>query len=257
MTPTSTLYDAIAPIYDEWQTWNGMTPFARVAAAKLAPLLDRETDAAARAGRERPALLDIGCGTGTLLLELRRTHPAWRLAGVDASVGMLAVARAKQPAAADVTWAQANLTGPLPFPAVFDVCTSLYDALNHLADPEALARAFGAAAAVLRPGGLLAFDVTSRHGFEEWWESTNRFTGAGWSMLVDARFDRAREIATGEITFERAGITRRFMIQERYFGREAVTAALAAAGFDVEAEEPWSPFPVGGLGKDWWLARLR
>ena len=41
MTPTTSLYDAIAPIYDEWQTWSAMTPFARVAAAKLAPLLRR------------------------------------------------------------------------------------------------------------------------------------------------------------------------------------------------------------------------
>jgi hypothetical protein len=79
----------------------------------------------------------------------------------------------------------------------------------------------------------------------------------GWSMLVDARYDRSRALATGQVTFERGGITRRFVIQERYFGPEAVTAALAAAGFDVETQEAWSPFPVGGLGKDWWLARLR
>jgi len=34
--PTSDLYDAIAPIYDEWQSWRGITPFARVAESKLA-----------------------------------------------------------------------------------------------------------------------------------------------------------------------------------------------------------------------------
>jgi SAM-dependent methyltransferase len=255
VTPTRTLYDAIAPIYDEWQAWNGMTPFARVAAAKVAPLLAREARVPAHAGRDHPALLDVGCGTGTLLLAVREAHPAWRLAGVDASAGMLAVARAKPEAASGVTWARANITGPLPFAATFDVCTAFYDTLNHLADAEALARAFTAAAAVLRPGGLLVFDVTSRHGFEDWWEATNRFTGAGWSMLVDAGFDPASEIATADVTLERDGTTRRFQIHERYFGHQAISTALGAAGFTVEREENWSPFPIGGLGKVWWVAR--
>ena len=252
---STSLYDAIAPIYDEWQSWNGMTPFARVAAAKLAPLLEREAAAAAR-GKDRPALLDIGCGTGTLLADVRRAQPAWRLAGVDTSAGMLAVARAKLLAIADgVLWARASLEA-LPFAAAFDVCTIFYDTLNHLLDADALARTFAAVAATLRPGGLLVFDVTSRHGFEEWWDSTNRFGGSGWSMLVEARFDRANAIATGQVTFDRDGATRRFVIRERYFARDEIAAALGAAGFRVEAQEAWSPFPIGGLGKAWWVARL-
>jgi SAM-dependent methyltransferase len=254
-SPTSDLYDAIAPIYDEWQSWRGMTPFARVAAERLHAILDREADAA-RAGGDRPALLDVGCGTGTLLTEVRRARPAWRLAGVDASAGMLAVARAKLAGAPGVTLAQAKLGAPLPFPATFGVCTAFYDTLNHLMDAEALARAFAAAAAVLRPGGVLVFDVTSRRGFEDWWNTTNQFAGKGWRMLVDASFDPASELATGDVTFERGGITRRFTIRERYFSRDEIGAALAAAGFRIEQEEAWSPFPVGGLGKAWWSARL-
>ena len=193
-------------------------PFARVAAARLEPLLDREADAARRAGRDAPALIDLGCGTGTLLAEVRRTRPAWRLAGVDASAGMLAVARAKLAAAkldvklagtSDVTFARTHLGAPLPFSAAFDVCTAFYDTLNHLLDTEALARTFAVAATVLRPGGLLVFDVTSRHGFEDWWEASNTFTGAGWRMSIDAGFDRATEIATADVTVERGGRTGR------------------------------------------------
>ena len=251
---TTDLYDAIAPIYDQWQTWNGMTPFAHVAAVKLAPLLAREAATAAAAGRDRPALLDVGCGTGTFLAEVAAMVPSWRLAGVDGSAGMLAVARAKPPLDG-VTWARAQLTA-LPFAGAFDICTVFYDTLNHLPDEQALARTFGALATVLRPGGLLVFDVTSRHGFEEWWESTNRFSGPGWSLLVDARYDRANALATGQVTLERAGITRRFVIHQRYFGREEVAAGLDAAGFQLETHEAWSPFPIGGLGKAWWVARL-
>jgi SAM-dependent methyltransferase len=249
---TSDLYDAIAPVYDEWQAWNGMTPFGSAAAKKLGPLLDRE--AAARAGGDRPALLDIGCGTGTLLLDVRGGHPDWWLAGVDASAGMLAAARAKLEGASDVAWARATLED-LPLARAFDVCTSFYDTLNHLPDAAALARAFAAAAAVLRPSGLLVFDVTSRRGFEQWWDSSNAFTGDDWAMYIDARYDRRSEVATGNVTFERGGRTRRFRIRERYFSGDAITAALATAGFAVEHEEAWQPFPVGGLGKAWWVAR--
>jgi SAM-dependent methyltransferase len=255
-SPTSDLYDAIAPIYDEWQAWRGMVPFARVAAARMELLLDREADAAAHAGRDDPALIDLGCGTGTLLAEVRRARPTWRLAGVDASAGMLAVARAKLAGTGDVTFARAQLGAPLPFPAAFDVSTAFYDTLNHLLDTEALARTFAAAATVLRPRGLLVFDVTSRHGFEDWWEASNTFTGPGWRLSIDAGFDRSSEIATADVTVERGGRTGHFQIRERYFGRDDIADALLAAGFAIEEEEDWSPFPIGGLGKVWWVARL-
>jgi SAM-dependent methyltransferase len=258
VAPSSTtdLYDAIAPIYDEWQSWNGMTPFARVAAAKLAPVLDREAAAAAGTGGHRPAFLDIGCGTGALLADVRGARPIWRLAGVDASAGMLAVARGKLAGAPDVTLARANLDA-LPFPTAFDVCSSFYDTLNHLPDAQALTGAFAAAAAVLRPGGLLAFDVTSRRGFEEWWQTSDTFDGAGWRLVVDADFDLTTEIATAKMTIERDGRIAHHEVRERYFARDAIAAALVAAGFIVEKSEAWSPFPVGSLGKAWWEARLR
>jgi len=62
---------------------------------------------------------------------------------------------------------------------------------------------------------------------------------------------------TGDVTFERQGVSQRFVIRERYFARDEIGAALAGAGFAIEQEEAWSPFPVGGLGKAWWSARLR
>jgi SAM-dependent methyltransferase len=253
---TTDLYDAIAPIYDEWHAWNGMTPFARVAAAKLAQILDGEAAAVAQTGRGRPALLDAGCGTGTLLLDVARAHPSWRLAGADASAGMLAVARAKAMGVADVVWARAELEA-LPFGTAFDVCSVFYDTVNHLLDAPALLRAFAAAAAVLRPGGLLVFDVTNRLGFEQWWDARNLFSGTDWRVWMDARFDSARGVGVADVTLKRGRVKGRFQIRERHFDRNEINAALLATGFTPEQEHAWSPFPVGGPGKTWWAARLR
>src|SRR4029453_16183144 len=132
-----------------------------------------------------------------------------------------------------------------------------YDTLNHLPDAQALARTFAAAAAVLRPGGVLVFDVTNQHGFEEWWNTETRFRGTGWTMLLDTRFDSERRLAIGDVKLKREGATRRFQIRQRYFDRDEINSALLATGFTPEQEQAWIPFPVGGMGKTWWSARLR
>lgn len=256
-TATSSLYDAIAPIYDEWQAWNGMTPFAMVAAVKLAATLRRE---ARRAARAHPAAafahLDLGCGTGTTLLELRRRHPDWRLAGVDGSSGMLAAARAK-PTADTIAWAQARMGDPLPCAPRFDSCSILYDTLNHLTEPDDWTRALRAVSEALQPGGLLIFDVTNRLGFERWWNSRNEFGGDDWEMTVASRFDRAGTLGTADVALARPGASAAFRLTERLYEPDEIRALVERAGFAIERRRPWAPFPQGGPGKTWWVGRKR
>jgi SAM-dependent methyltransferase len=252
--PTSSLYDAVAPIYDEWQQWDGMAPFAMVAAVKLAAVLRRE---ARRATRRRPepfAHLDLGCGTGTTLIELRRRHPDWRLAGIDGSAGMLAAARAK-PAAATITWARGRLGDPLPYAAAFDSCSLLYDTLNHLLEPEAISRALATVADVLRPGGLLVFDVTNRDGFGLWWNGRNQFGGDGWELSVAARFDPGGVIGTADVSLARGGAAASFRLTERLYEPDEIRALVERAGFTVVRHQAWAPFARREPGKTWWIAR--
>ena len=253
-TGTSSLYDAIAPIYDEWQAWDGMTPFAMVAAVKLGAALRRE---ARRNARGEPfAHLDLGCGTGTTLVELRRRHPDWRLAGVDGSRGMLAAARAK-PTADTIAWAQARLGDPLPCAARFDSCSILYDTLNHLTEPDGWARALRSVAEALRPGGLLIFDVTNRIGFERWWSARNLFGGDDWELTIAASFDPARNLGTADVTLARSGTARTFRLTERLYEANEIRALVERAGFTIEHRRPWAPFPRSEPGKTWWVARRR
>ena len=254
---TSSLYDAIAPIYDEWQAWNGMTPFAMVAAVKLAATLQREARQTARGKAAAPfAHLDLGCGTGTTLLELRRRHPDWRLAGVDGSRGMLAAARAK-PTADTIAWAQARMGDPLPGAPRFDSCSILYDTLNHLTEPDAWTRALRAVSEALRPGGLLIFDVTNRLGFERWWNSRNQFGGDDWEMTVASSFDPAGTWGTADVALARPGGTAAFRLTERLYEPDEIRALVERAGFAMERRRPWAPFPQGGPGKTWWVCRKR
>jgi ubiquinone/menaquinone biosynthesis C-methylase UbiE len=97
-------------------------------------------------------VLDIGCGTGSLLAALRRELPGARLTGADADPGVLEQAAAKL-AGDDVALVEAR-AGELPFPdASFDrIASSLV--LHHL--PRDVKRAALAdARRLLRPGGRL------------------------------------------------------------------------------------------------------
>ena len=113
---------------------------------------DTTRETLARVGPGVPsALLDIACGTGTLLEEIAKRLPeaGGRIAGVDLSTGMLGKARRKLPRQAIVVAADATR---LPFrAAAFEVAVSV-SALHHWRDPGMVLRE---ARRVLRPGGRL------------------------------------------------------------------------------------------------------
>jgi SAM-dependent methyltransferase len=257
MTPTGTspFYDALAPIYDEWQAASGALEFSVIAARKLCGVLEQEERRLRGDDRHAPAFLDLGCGTGSLLLDVRDARPRWRLAGADGSAGMLRVARAK-PGAGRVVWARATIDQPLPFAPAFDACGAFHDTINHLPDEPALARAFAAAAALLRPGGLLVFDVTNLVGFRLWWNDLQRYAGRRWTITVTTTFDDASRTGAAEVAIARQdGGVGGFHVRERYFDDGQIAGALVAAGLSVEQHAPWAPFGEAAAGKTWWLAR--
>ncbi len=99
-------------------------------------------------------VLDVGAGTGSLGIMLKRYQPAAKVVGVDGDPQILAIAKRKGSAAAvDVTWVEA-MAQRLPFERnMFDrVITSLL--LHHL-DDAAKAAALAEMRRVLRPGGAL------------------------------------------------------------------------------------------------------
>ena len=184
-------------------------------------------------------------------LDVRRGTPAWRLAGVDGSAGMLAAARAQTGGRDGVTWARAQLTRRCRSPPAFDVCTVFYDTLNHLPDAQALARTFAAArdrAAPGWPAGLRRHQPSRVRGVVG--EPANRFSGAGWSLLVDARYDAGSALATRTSDAgagrHHAAVRHPPALLRPRGGRGAGWPAPASGSRPTKLGRP---FPIGGLGK--------
>ena len=97
-------------------------------------------------------VLDLGCGTGTLTVLLKRTQPEARVVGLDGDPQVLEIARRKAAeAGVEVAWDQ-GMAYALPYPdGSFDtVVTSLM--LHHLTHGSKI-RALREVHRVLRPGG--------------------------------------------------------------------------------------------------------
>lgn len=152
--------------------WNGPAGERWAALQESIDLhLGEITDALIRFAAPRPGerVLDVGCGCGTttFLLALR-VEPEGTVSGIDISVPMLNVARARAMAQnADIMFAEADASD-YPFQPVFDLVFSRFG-IMFFADPVA---AFAHLRTALAPGGRLAFVCWRRFDENLWaWDA--------------------------------------------------------------------------------------
>lgn len=114
------------------------------------------------------ALIDVACGTGRFLRDVRRMWPALRLTGVDLSESYLAEARrhmsGRRPADLRVANAEAL---PLADESQ-DIATCIF--LFHELPPEARQAVTREMARVLKPGGLMVFVDSLQMGDRPGWD---------------------------------------------------------------------------------------
>ena len=99
-------------------------------------------------------ILEIGCGTGTILGALSQSYDA---TGVDRSRSMLALARKRLP---HVRFHRQDMTR-FQLGTRFDVCVSAFDSINHLLRFSDWQRVFRRVTAHLQTDGLFVFDVNT------------------------------------------------------------------------------------------------
>jgi SAM-dependent methyltransferase len=193
-------------------------------------------------------LLDLGCGTGRLLLAFARK--GYAVVGVDLSAEMLAVAREKA-AAAGVTVGllRANLAelGILADGA-FDAAACLFSTLGMVIGAEQRRRVLAHVFRVLRPGGRFLLHVHNR--WFNFWDPQGRrwlLGNAAAALLGRAALgDRVMPVHQGV-----AGLTLHL-----YSRREAVRS-LRRSGFRILEVCPVGLGAGGRLPWPAWFGWLR
>ena len=122
------------------------------------------------AGRDqrKMSLLDVACGTGRLLREMRLAWPALRLTGLDLSPAYLNEARRHMGKLRRADFLEGNAEAiPLP-DASQDIVTCAF--LFHELPPQVRRRVTAEIARVLKPGGLLVFIDSLQMGDRPGWD---------------------------------------------------------------------------------------
>ena len=164
------------------------------------------------AGVAPKTLCDCACGTGSM--SVRFAERGLRVTGVDLSGDMLRQAQAKARrfgvTAMFVCQDMCALALPRPVDALVCAC----DGVNYLTDDDRLSAFFARARESLKPGGALAFDISSAYKLKS--VLGNNFFGEDRddvTYLWSNRFDEAERRVTMDLAFfcrEEDGRYRRF-----------------------------------------------
>ena len=104
--------------------------------------------------------LDLCCGTGDTIVELKRLLPSASIIGADFSFAMLSRAKAKEVSETEYTLAAAE---QLPFACeTFDVVTMTFATRNVKTSKQVLIKAFAEIKRVLKPDGCFVTVETSQ-----------------------------------------------------------------------------------------------
>ena len=190
-------------------------------------------------------IADAACGTGALTLLLAKAGHA--LIGLDASEEMLAVAGEKaRLARLTIPFVRQSMEN-LSLHRRIDAIVSACDGVNYLASRGAADAFFRAARENLKPGGLLLFDISSRHKLSKVL-ANNTFAQDEESAayIWKNEYDEASKLIRMDVTFfERMGDGRYERFTETHVQRahsqSELVNALARAGFcDIRVYEAFT-----------------
>ena len=246
--------------FRRWQLPRGVTPgvwdyahdeaLARAYDAKLAdsPLSRIDVQFAEKHFTKPGRLVDLGCGTGRLLIPFA-ARDFWTL-GVDLSADMLRVAgqRASEAGVA-VHRLQANLADLACLDdASFDYAACLFSTLGMISGSEARRCVVAHVARLLKPGGKFVLHVHNRW-FNLWQRGTRGWVIKDWLrswLLWRQAGDHTAPAHEG-----RAALTLHL------FTRGEVKRLLTRAGFRIIEILPLSTAADGRLRCPAWFGRLR
>ena len=148
-----------------------------------------------RYGNSPKTILDLGCGTGEVLIRLTSKY---EMTGVDISKEMVDIAKAKTDAASFYVQDMRELN----LEQKYDVVISLFDTVNHLISLKGLKKTFQSVWNNLNDEGIYIFDVVTRNLMDEMFPGGNFIDDRGEIMIIwEHEYDEEEEIDYVDTTF--------------------------------------------------------
>lgn len=184
-----------------------------------------------------PSVLDVGCGTGTLLRRARETGHTGRLVGVDPDEPSLKRARER----ADVDWLSGT-AAEMTFTGEFDLATMTGNAFQCLVTDDDVRDSLAAIRRALADGGRFAFETRNpvARAWENWHpgNAANVVDHAGRAVRVWHHVEAVVDsvVTITETTGDQDGdVWRVDRADLRFLDVDTLDKFLADAGFVVES----------------------
>ncbi len=172
------IYDILAPIYDEINKDISYSEWADF----IESVMDRNGGFL-----EKNLILDLGCGTGKMTLELARR--GYDMTGVDYSPEMLDRAResAEREGLSNILWLNQDMRDFELYGTVGTVVSCL-DCMNHLTSRPDFMKCLSLVHNYLVPDGLFIFDINGKKKFTDVYADNSYVTENEGSMCVWQNF---------------------------------------------------------------------
>lgn len=220
------IYDLLAPFYDsinsdlDYKKWADFIEKIFVKEMKCKPEL----------------VLDLGCGTGRMTLEL--SSRGYDMTGVDCSPEMLDIARnAAEEQGDDVLWLCQDMR-EFELYGTVDAAVCCLDCINHLISADDLKKCFSLVHNYLIPDGVFVFDVNGKFKFENIYaDQTYAMEEEGAVCIWQNYYDEDSRLCDFYITLfkeEPDGRYERYDDEqtERMYTLEEIKSALSETGME-------------------------
>jgi 2-polyprenyl-3-methyl-5-hydroxy-6-metoxy-1,4-benzoquinol methylase len=176
-------------------------------------------------------LLDIGCGTGTFLLEMVKN--GWTGMGIDLSSEMVELARLKaeeQKLSCDFLVRDMR---EIQLQSCFDLVTCNFDAINYILLRKDVTKVFNNAYALLNKDGHFIFDIITPYQGEKFSVKFNAKFDT-FEMIMSPSYNERTKIKALELTLNFKGKTYKEKHIQRCYEVAEMRPLLEKSGFAIK-----------------------